>query len=338
MSLEECPAREPNEEVESRRDRMVVEFIDAPEVGYLIANFAVGQSTVKPSARRNPNWPGLLSTVSQAGSQWELLGLSDCHGSEGLNQTIRQQRADAVRAVLPPAVAAHVVSAGPASVDDCITTNDNSTARAWNRAVLIRATRREVVFAPDPISGRRPVPKPDKQPTADCNSTQSDAIAQAQPIAVEMVRKALFVLRDQQDPSVKRLLRRYFNDDSGKTYARVYDGLLNTLGGLKSGIKYECEAKGSLTYDYFCPDSSKEVTSAYVRHWAVALRVHLCEAAFRGSDLKLAKTLVHECSHLFDRTADKRYCWNDCSTLDPNTAYDNADSYAGFARDAYLEL
>jgi hypothetical protein len=71
-------------------------------------------------------------------------------------------------------------------------------------------------------------------------------------------------------------------------------------------------------------------------HW-VAFRVHLCEAAFGKPDLELAETLVHEFSHLFDATSDRLYCWNGCSTLAPEVAFDNADSYAGFAHDLYLE-
>ena len=58
---------------------------------------------------------------------------------------------------------------------------------------------------------------------------------EAQPIAVDMVRKALFVLRDYQDPEVKRLLRNYFNDDSEKTFEHAHDGLLDILKGLTAG-------------------------------------------------------------------------------------------------------
>jgi hypothetical protein len=338
MSLEECPQREPGEYAQSRRDPMIVEFITSPEVGYLIANFDIGESKLKASAKSHLNWPKLISTISQAGSQWELLGLSDCHGSEQQNKMVRKQRADAVRAALPPTAAVHIVRSEDASLGDCITYNDNRIARAWNRAVLIRATQRELNLKPTEISGKRPVPKPVDQPTADCNDAQEKAVDQSQPIAVEMVRKALFVLRDKNNPTVKQLLRKYFNDDGPTTFSHVHDGLLNTLKGLKSGIKLECETKGSLTYNHFCPDTSARVTTAYVRHWIVGLRIHLCEAAFRGNDLDLAATLVHECSHLFDHTDDKRYCWKDCSKLDPETAYDNADSYAGFSHDAFVKL
>ena len=66
--------------------------------------------------------------------------------------------------------------------------------------------------------------------------------------------------------------------------------------------------------------------------------VHLCEPAFGRGDIELATTLVHEFSHLFGHTDDKRYCWNNCSTLDPKDAYDNADSYSAFAKEAYLSL
>jgi hypothetical protein len=124
------PLREPGEYAQSRREPMIVEFITTPEVGYLIANFDIGESKLKPSAKRHLNWPKLISTISQAGSQWELLGLSDCNGTEQKNKMVRKQRADAVRAALPPAAASHIVRSEDASLGDCITYNDNRIARA----------------------------------------------------------------------------------------------------------------------------------------------------------------------------------------------------------------
>jgi hypothetical protein len=337
LSLEECPQREPGEERAASHDPMIIEYITSPEVGFLVANFDIRESKLKPSAMRHLNWPLMIKTISEPNSQWEIKGLSDCHGTEELNKLVRQQRANAVRAILPPAAAVHIVGASGVDYDECITDNENLIAREWNRSVLIMPVKREITIEPDEIEGKRPVPKPVDQPTADCNDKQDKELAAAQPIAVDMVRKALLALRDQQNPTVKALLRKYFNDDSATTFAHAHDGLLTTLQGLTSGIKLECETKGSFMYDHFCPESSTEVTTAYVRRH-VGFRVHLCEAAFGRSDLNLAATLVHECSHLFDNTKDKLYCWKDCSKLDPEDAYDNADSYAGFVREAYTAL
>lgn len=337
LSLQDCPDREPDEDGKSRRTPMVVEYLTAPEAGFLVANFDIGKSSVKPGLTRRANWSTLVSEVSAVGTEWEIEGLSDCHGPDALNAGLRQQRADAVRAALPPAAAAHIVRTGGAGLGDCITTNDNMVARQWNRGVMLKAVRREVHFDPEEITGKRPVPRPVDQSTADCNDQQKKEVAHAQPIAVDMVRNALFELRDHGSAKVKRLLRKYFNTDDEKAFARVHDGLLNVLNGLRSDVTLECEERGSFLYSHFCPESNTSVTTAYVRsHW-VALRVHLCEAAFGKPDLELAETLVHEFSHMFDATSDRRYCWNGCSTLAPEVAFDNADSYAGFSHDLYLE-
>lgn len=340
LSLEECPSRRPGEKNASRDDPMISIYIDRPEVGYLIINFEIGKSKVKASAKRDPEWPIMIATISEAGSEWELIGLSDCHGTEQHNLSLRQQRADAVRAALPLAAATHIVGSSGASLFDCITDNENPVARAWNRSVLIRRAKGELSYPGSKIEGKRPVPKPITQPTVDCNNNQEREIAQAQPIAVAMVRKARYVLQDPQDPRVKQLLRKYFNDDSATAFKIVRDGLLNTLVGLTSRVTLECETKGSFMYGRFCPSSSVSVTTAYVRHHLVALRVHLCEAAFGRGDLALARILIHEFSHFYDHTDDHRYCWQSggCSTLNPDDAYDNADSYASFAHDAFINL
>ena len=102
-------------------------------------------ANLEPSAKHHPNWPNLIAAVAEPKSQWELQGLSDCHGPEQLNNALRQQRANSVRAAaLPPAAAAHIVKSSGASLDDCITDNENPTARDWNRAVLISAVQREL--------------------------------------------------------------------------------------------------------------------------------------------------------------------------------------------------
>jgi hypothetical protein len=338
MSLEDCPSRDPGEERLSQQEPMIVEYITAPEVGYVVANFGVGRTAVKGSVRSHPNWPQLVATVSQPGSQWQLLGLSDCHGDDAMNTTIRQQRADAVRAALPTAAAAHIVGARGANLFDCLTDNTTRLDRAWNRAVLIAAERREVTIGPTTVEGERPVPKPVPQPTADCSDDQEKEVAQAKPIAIEMARKALSALSDRDDAAVKQLLRKYFNDDSPRAYDAVRQGLIKTLQGLRVRVKLECENKGSFMYGHFCPSSSTSVTTAYVRKH-VGLSVHLCEAAFGRSDLSLAATLVHEFSHLFDWTDDEEYCSGGCSaSLSPEDAFDNADSYARFAQEAFIKL
>jgi hypothetical protein len=173
----------------------------------------------------------------------------------------------------------------------------------------------------------------------DCTDAQKKAVAQAQPIAKDMLQVALFRIRDQTDPEIKSLLRAYFGDDSKTTFEHVHDGLLATLSGLASDLTVECESKGSWFYDNFCKDGDV-VTQGYTRSRVVALHIHLCEAVFSHSDIDIAETIVHESSHLYDGTADKGYCWENgggaCATMGPANAYNNADSYSNFAKAAWL--
>ncbi len=338
LSLEECPRRKPGEVRRSRREPMSVLYLTSPVEGYLLANFAVGRSSLKSSVRKHPSWLRLINAMSSAGSQWALLGLSDCRGADALNTPLRQDRAEAVRAALPAAAAAHVVRASAVPLYHCITDNTTPIDRALNRSVLIRPERRSVAFPPDVMHGTRRVPKPKRQPTVDCSIAKQRQIAHAHPLAVAMVGKALNVLGGPRTPAVVALLKKYFNDASTSTYLHVIAGFRRTLSGLRSSVKIECENSGSLLYDKFCSSSRTDATIAYVRS-IVGFRIHLCEAAFGRSDRYLAETLVHEFSHMFDFTDDEEYCARGCSaSLSRWDAYDNADSYSGFAAEAYLTL
>jgi outer membrane protein OmpA-like peptidoglycan-associated protein len=339
MSLEDCPARQPGEERRSRTDISLLLYIEAPEPGYIITNFEIGKSKLKPSARVEPQWSEMLNAVSAQGSTWQIWGFSDCKGDEQMNAALRQQRAESVRQALPPAVLTHIVGASGASLTDCITDNANLVARQWNRSVLITPVTRELSDEGENVDGKRPVPPPVNQPTEDCSASQRQKIAAAKPIAEDMVRTARYALKSNPgDPDVKRLLRKYFNDDSARTAAKVNDGMLETLKGLLAGsVTFECESKSDFLYDQFCT-TGNSVTTAYVfAH--VGMNVHFCEAAFDPSetDLSLAETIVHEFSHSFDFTDDEEYCEGGCSPgLSTSDALDNADSYAQFAAELYL--
>lgn len=334
LSLEDCPKREHGEVEASLREPMIVEYLDAPVQGYVIARFGAGQSRLKAGVTSNPNWTHLVQALSDANTQWESIGLSDCHGEEVFNTSLRRERADAVRAALPAAAATQISGTRGAALDDCITDNTSRDDRSWNRAVLIALQSRRVDFPDEKIEGTRPVPKPVPQPTSDCPPSSQREIDAAKPIAIAMAEKALAVL-GSATPATDGLLKKYFNDSSATTYLHVLSGFRATLSGLRTSVTIACEHKGSWFYDTFCSSSPTSVTVAYV--WPLGFRVHLCEPAFGSGDLDLARTLVHEFSHLFDRTDDEEYCPGGCSSsLDRWDAYDNADSYAGFASEAYL--
>jgi hypothetical protein len=340
MSLEECPRREPNEVEESRNSPMIVEYIEWPEKGYLIADFGIGQSRLKPSAKTHKNWSPLVQAVSDPTTEWSIIGLSDCHGDDSLNTSLRKERADAVFGALPLPAASRIVNSSGARLFNCITDNTTSADRAFNRSVLITREKQVLTYEPEEREGTRPVPKPVTQPTVDCSDNQVRELAAAHPIAVAMVVKAMEVFRERRRrPEVRELLAKYFNDPAGNW--RIYSGFKNILYGLKSSVKLECENKGTTLYDFFCPANAEKARVGYV-FTLVGFRVHLCEAAFGRGDLSLADTLVHEYSHLFDTTnlkQEETYCWQGgCDALSRWDAYNNADSYSSFAADAYIKL
>jgi hypothetical protein len=337
LSLEDCPKREPNEVAEARTSPMVVEYLTAPEQGYLISNFAVGQSRLKPNAKNEPNWAAMIAALSDKTTVWTIIGLGDCHGDDALNESLRKDRGEQVLNALPPEASKQISSVQAAALHQCLTTNDSSIDRAYNRSVLIQREKQELTYEEEVIEGERPVPKPKAQPTVDCNNDQKKELAAAHPIAIAMVERAMAVFPERhRRPEIRDLLKKYFNDPDGNW--RIYAGLKAILGGLKTSTKLECESKGDVAYNFFCPSSSTKVSIAYVRTLA-GFRVHLCEAAFGRSDLDLADTLVHEYSHLYDHTniiQKETYCWQGgCDKLSRWDAYDNADSFSSFAAEVF---
>jgi hypothetical protein len=69
----------------------------------------------------------------------------------------------------------------------------------------------------------------------------------------------------------------------------------------------------------------------------VGFRIHLCEHMFGRPTPEQAKTIVQECSHMFDFADDELNCPSSgCpKSLDRWDAIDNAYSYGWFAYDAY---
>jgi hypothetical protein len=312
---------------------MIVEHLESPVRGWLVRNFGVARSLVKSSAKKHPNWPLLINAVSRTNTKWKLLGLSDCHGNDQKNMALRQARADAVRAALPPAATTQIMSASAAPSNDCITDNTTPIDRAFNRSVLIALLGKDVTMQSELISGTRHVPKPESQPTESCSSAKKSEIAAALPIAVAMVENAL---KQPKTPEVARLLQKYFKSSKTKTYLHVLRGLKKTLSGLKSDLTIQCENKNAPNYNKSCSSTKTTVTVAYIIS-TFGYTVHLCEPAFGRSDLSLAETLVHEFSHIFDFTDDEEYCPTGCSSsLTSRDAINNADSYAGFAKESYL--
>ena len=318
MSLEECPRREPGEKSASRREPSIVIYITSPEVGYLITNFDIGERKLKASAKLEPHWSEMIQTITKPGSKWELLGLSDCHGAEQRNRSLRQQRADAVRAALPPTAAAHIVGAGGASLQDCITDNSTRHHRAWNRAVLITAVEREMNFEPEEVEGKRPPVQ--EADTEDCDQNQQDALTRALGLAKRMVQAALVAISDESP-----LLLKYFGKDALGHRFHIKQNFSAISKGLKEGPTFQCEEADS----WWCDEAHARVIPI------AGEDIHICPSAINLGDDFLARTIVHEAAHRFAWIfIPDDLCAGGSSSMDTEDAEDNADCYGEFAGDA----
>lgn len=119
------------------------------------------------------------------------------------------------------------------------------------------------------------------------------------------------------------LLRKYFVDAGPSTQLHALIGYRNLKSGIDGDFTFECESSCDNAYAYVYPVWSD---------------VHICPQGFGRTTNELARTIVHESSHKFDSTDDEEYCYTGCKSIDRWDAYDNADSYARFAWEAYTTL
>jgi outer membrane protein OmpA-like peptidoglycan-associated protein len=141
-SSEACPARVRGELWRSRRNAMVVGSVTNSHSGFLVANFAVDSGVVKPDLHSNTTWTSLAGQMAaNPNIHWDILGFSDCHGSESTNLPLRRQRATAVYNALPQRARNQVTSFRGASIGDCIAANTTEQGRMYNRSAFIRQRR-----------------------------------------------------------------------------------------------------------------------------------------------------------------------------------------------------
>ena len=320
LSLEECPHREPGEESASRSEPSILIYITSPEVGYLITNFDIGKSKVKASAKLEPHWSEMIQEITKPGSKWQLLGLSDCHGNERLNESLRQQRADAVLAALPATAATHIVGASGASLYECITDNSTRHHRTWNRAVLITRVESEMGFEGEEIEVKRPPVQ--KADTEDCDKNQKDALDRALPLAKRMVQAAFAEINNNA------LLMKYFGKDARDHRFHIQQNFSDISKGLKAGPTFECEEADS----WWCDGAVARVLPI------VGENIHICPGAIDRGDDYLARTIVHEGAHRFAWIfMPDDLCAGGSGSMDTTDAEDNADCYGEFAGDALAQ-
>jgi hypothetical protein len=118
--------------------------------GLVIGNFAIGEAATKPDLLGNQTWRDfLLQMAASSNLRWEILGYTDCTGSETVNRDLRQRRADAVFSLLPAQMRARVQGAASAPLEDCVAGSASENDRALNRSALIRLVSTEIAFEPE---------------------------------------------------------------------------------------------------------------------------------------------------------------------------------------------
>lgn len=154
----DCPPREAGEERAARTDPMGVHGISDPS-GILIANFAVGSGAIKPDLARNPDFLRIQSQMrANAGFRWEILGFSDCDGTESTNTSLRTARANALRAALPTDLHAQITGTAGAPIGDCMQSNATAEGRRFNRSAFLHQTVSEVTLPEVVVEAARPAP------------------------------------------------------------------------------------------------------------------------------------------------------------------------------------
>ena len=141
LSLEDCPPREAGEKESARSKGMAfLPGLSDPisgAQGAAIVNFDIGKSSIKANLHGQILWKEFLQKIAKNRSRWKLVGFTDCHGDDGLNERLRAERAKAVFDILPNTLQPQITSHEGAPAYDCITANSSAPDRAMNRSVAL---------------------------------------------------------------------------------------------------------------------------------------------------------------------------------------------------------
>jgi len=133
-----CPLRDPGEKTKS--------FFATPKVTFsksdrelLIQGFPIGSKSVTDEVTGSPAWQEAMSFMAgDPNVDVAVFGFSDCAGKEPENFNLQQQRADEVKARMPPEVRSRVRGTLPAGTASFLAGNSTANERALNRAVRVR--------------------------------------------------------------------------------------------------------------------------------------------------------------------------------------------------------
>lgn len=152
---EQCPPRAAGEAGRADRDPMLVRSVSSPTRGLVVGNFTIGGNALKSSLARSAIWSDFLAQmVANTDLRWEILGFTDCRGSERLNRHLRQGRAEALRDAMPAQHRAQLDQVSAAPLADCLSDDTDEQGRALNRSALVRLRSQEVTVEEEIITAR----------------------------------------------------------------------------------------------------------------------------------------------------------------------------------------
>ena len=306
------------------------------ETGVLVANFDIGSAAIKSNLRESYYWKSFLSQLSAGKTTWRIEGFSDCQGREAKNKSLRVARAQAVLALLPPALRPLITDVDGATAGDCITDNTNLGDRALNRSVAIILGESSVDMEPDTITDslERKTPRTDG-----CSDDQRERMSLAYPMARRMGEHAMSVLGSMRRGSPEaRVLEKFFGPGAFAERFHIKQNYRQALDVFATNPTYKCVAHGT--------DPCTGGTEAYVGAHAIIVGnpTIVCSTAFSSDVVELADTILHEATHLGAWTNDLEYCsiTSGCNLettdeklpgikLTDRGAVNNADSYGRFA-------
>lgn len=157
-TTENCPPRDRGEVDASRTDPMDVLGVTDPD-GILVSNFEVGSAAIKPGLATNSDFTGVHAAMrANPGFRWEILGFTDCDGSETINTSLRTERANALLRALPEDVRSQITGTRGAPIDDCMQNNTTAEERRLNRSAFMRRTVTSYAFPEETVEAALPPP------------------------------------------------------------------------------------------------------------------------------------------------------------------------------------
>ena len=347
MSLKDCPDRTAGERQTAKNGPMVflpqLRIPGSSETGVLIANFDIGSAAIKPNLAQTIYWQQFLAKTSGDTTKWRIEGFADCQGDEARNRSLREQRARAVLAILPPAIRARITATAGASAGNCITENDSAGDRTLNRSVALVLAETSYDMEPETITDARERQEPD---TDGCSADQRKRLAIAYPLAKRLGEGAIAAISSMERGSPEEaLLKKFFGSRAFELRFRIKRGYVDALRSFQGNPTYKCVPQGTPP----CESSGTYGVTGF-HAFVFGSPIVVCSTqAFADDDLELADTILHEASHAGDWTNDLEYCSTSSGcTLETTDqtlpgigvtdsgALNNADSYARFASRLFL--